>query len=46
MIIPDGATITSETVQKAMEGGQGVSSIALSLDANVESGAFNGLGCI
>ena len=46
MIIPDGATITSETVQKAMEGGQGVSSIALSLDANVESGAFNGLSDI
>ena len=43
MIIPDGATITSETVQKAMEGGQKVSSIALSLDANVGSGAFNGL---
>ena len=46
MIIPDGAIITSETVQKAMEGGQGVSSIALSLDANVESDAFNGLSDI
>ena len=46
MIIPDGATITSETVQKAMEGGQEVSSIALSLDANVGSGAFNGLSDI
>lgn len=46
MIIPDGATITSETVQKAMEGGQKVSSIALSLDANVGSGAFNGLSDI
>ena len=46
MTIPDGATITSETVQKAMEGGQGVSSIALSLDANVGSGAFSGLSNI
>ena len=46
MTIPDGATITSETVQKAMEGGKGVSSIALSLDANVESGAFSGLSNI
>lgn len=46
MIIPDGATITKETVQKAMEGGKGVSSIALSLDANVGSGAFNGLSDI
>lgn len=46
MIIPDGATITRETVQKAMEGGQEVSSIVLSLDANVESGAFNGLSDI
>lgn len=46
MTIPDGATITSETVQKAMEGGQEVSSIALSLDANVGSGAFNGLSDI
>lgn len=46
MIIPDGATITKETVQKAMEGGKGVSSIALSLDANVENGAFNGLSDI
>lgn len=46
MTIPDGATITSETVKKAMEGGQGVSSIALSLDANVGSGAFSGLSDI
>ena len=46
MTIPDGATITSETVQKAMEGAQGVSSIALSLDAKVESGAFSGLSNI
>lgn len=46
MTIPDGAIITSETVKKAMEGGQEVSSIALSLDANVESGAFNGLSDI
>ena len=46
MTIPDGATITGETVQKAMEGGKEVSSIALSLDANVESGAFNGLSNI
>ena len=46
MTIPDGATITREKVQKAMEGGQGVSSIALSLDANVESGAFSGLSDI
>ena len=43
MTIPDGATITSETVKKAMEGAQGVSSIALSLNADVGSGAFNGL---
>ena len=42
MIIPDGATITSETVQKAMESGEGFSSIALSLDANVGNGAFYG----
>lgn len=46
MTIPDGATITSETVQKAMEGGKGVSSIALSLDAKVESDAFSGLSDI
>ena len=46
MTIPDGATITSETVKKAMEGAQGVSSIALSLDANVGSSAFNGLSNI
>ncbi len=46
MTIPDGATITSETVQKAMEGAQGVSSIALSLDANVGSDAFSGLSNI
>lgn len=46
MTIPDGATITREKVQKAMEGAQGVSSIALSLDAKVESGAFNGLSNI
>ena len=46
MTIPDGATITSETVQKAMEGGKRVSSIALSLNANVESGAFSGLSDI
>lgn len=46
MTIPDGATITSETVQKAMEGAQGVSFIALSLDANVGSDAFNGLSNI
>ena len=46
MTIPDGATITSETVKKAMEGAQGVSSIALSLDANVGSGAFSGLSNI
>ena len=43
MIIPDGVTITSETVQKAMEGGQKVSFIALALDAKVESDAFSGL---
>lgn len=46
MTIPDGATITSETVQKAMEDGQGVSTIALSLDAEVERGAFSGLSDI
>lgn len=46
MTIPNGAIITSETVQKAMEGGKRVSSIALSLDANVESDAFNGLSNI
>lgn len=46
MTIPDGATITREKVQKAMESGQGVSSIALSLDAKVESGAFNSLSDI
>lgn len=46
MIIPDGATITNEKVQKAMEGGKRVSSIALSLDADVESGAFSGLSGI
>ena len=43
MTIPNGAIITSETVQKAMEGGQKVSFIALSLDAKVESDAFSGL---
>lgn len=46
MTIPDGATITSKTVQKAMEGGKEVSSIELSLDANVESDAFNSLSDI
>ena len=46
MTIPDGATITSETVKKAMEGGKRVSSIALSLDAKVESDAFSGLSNI
>lgn len=46
MTIPDGATITREKVQKAMEGDKRVSSIALSLDANVGSGAFSGLSNI
>lgn len=43
MTIPDGVTITNETVQKAMKGGKGVSSIALSLDADVGSDAFSDL---
>lgn len=43
MTIPDGVTITSDMVREAMEGGKEVSSIELSLDANVESDAFDGL---
>lgn len=43
MTIPDGVTITKDTVQEAMEGGKKVSSIELSLDADVGSDAFSDL---